>query len=160
MPMGSDWPEASIAGAHGQEDIVNAGERLIEQGRAEGLERGRTEGRAEGLRTAIATALVARSVALSEAGRARIASCSDIGEAGRVRIASCSDLDTLTRTGRDGRLRGRGVRERRHAVKAPGLTVEARRDLQRHLLSPAPPPRSRSSLQPDAGDSERRSHRT
>ena len=83
MPMGSDWPEASIAGAHGQEDIVNAGERLIEQGRAEGLERGRTEGRAEGLRTAIATALVARSVALSEAGRAR--------------IASCSDIDTLTR---------------------------------------------------------------
>jgi hypothetical protein len=57
---------------------MNAGERLIEQGRAEGLERG-----ADGLRAGIATALVARTVALSEAGRAR--------------IASCSDLDTLTR---------------------------------------------------------------
>ena len=72
-----------IAGPHGQEDIMNAGERLIEQGRAEGLERGRTEGLVDGLRAAIATALVARSVALSEAGRAR--------------IASCSDIDTLTR---------------------------------------------------------------
>jgi len=87
-----------IAGPQGQEDIVNAGEQLIEQGRAEGLERGRTEGlerglergRTEGLergrdglRAGIATALMARSVSLSEAGRAR--------------IASCSDIDTLTR---------------------------------------------------------------
>jgi predicted transposase/invertase (TIGR01784 family) len=59
-----------IAGPHGQEDIVNAGERLIEQGRA--------EGEAKGLRAAVAATLSARGVALSERGRARLAACSDI----------------------------------------------------------------------------------
>ena len=59
-----------IAGPHGQEDIVNAGERLIEQGRA--------EGRAEGLRAAVAATLSARGLALSERGRARLAACSDV----------------------------------------------------------------------------------
>jgi hypothetical protein len=52
---------------------VNAAEQLIEQGRAEGLERGR-----EGLRAGILAALTARAVVLSEVGRARIASCADV----------------------------------------------------------------------------------
>lgn len=63
----------SIAGPRGREDVVNAAEQLIEQGRAEGLERGR-----EGLRAAIATALSARSVPVSTLGGARIASCTDV----------------------------------------------------------------------------------
>lgn len=53
---------------------MNAAEQLIEQGRAEGLERGRVEG----LRTGILAALSARAVILSEVGRARIASGSDV----------------------------------------------------------------------------------
>jgi predicted transposase/invertase (TIGR01784 family) len=74
-----------IAGPGGREDIMNAGERLIEQGRAEGLAKGRVEGQAEGLakglqglRTAIVAALSARGLSVSVAGQARIASCSDV----------------------------------------------------------------------------------
>jgi predicted transposase/invertase (TIGR01784 family) len=75
-----------IAGPHGQEDIVNAGERLIEQGRAEGLAKGQAEGlakgqaegEAKGLRAAVAATLSARGLALSEPGRARLAACSDV----------------------------------------------------------------------------------
>ena len=63
-----------IAGPHGQEDIVNAGERLIEQGRAEGL----AKGEAKGLRAAVAATLSARGLALSERGKARLAACSDV----------------------------------------------------------------------------------
>jgi predicted transposase/invertase (TIGR01784 family) len=63
-----------VAGPQGREDVMNAAEQLIEQGRLEGLERGR----AEGLRAAIATALSARSMALSDVGRARLASCADV----------------------------------------------------------------------------------
>jgi predicted transposase/invertase (TIGR01784 family) len=59
-----------VAGPQGAEDVVNAAEQLIEQGRA--------EGRGEGLRAAIATALAARAVPLSEVGRARLASCTDV----------------------------------------------------------------------------------
>jgi len=74
-----------VAGEHGGEDLMNAGEQLI----AEGLERGRAEGRAEGrvagiaegrteaLRTAIVTALSARGLSLSDAGREKLASCAD-----------------------------------------------------------------------------------
>jgi predicted transposase/invertase (TIGR01784 family) len=58
-----------IAGPEGKEDLMNMGERLIEQGRSEGL--------AAGLRTAIATALSARGLSLSEAGRAKLATCAD-----------------------------------------------------------------------------------
>jgi hypothetical protein len=64
----------TVAGPQGAEDVVNAGEQLIEQGRAEGRERGR----AEGLRDAIATALSVRAVALSELGRVRLASCGEV----------------------------------------------------------------------------------
>ena len=71
-----------IAGPRGKEEIVNAGDRLIEQGRAEGLARGEAEGlakgHAEGLRAAIAATLTARGLPLSELGRARLAACSDI----------------------------------------------------------------------------------
>ncbi len=63
-----------IAGPLGKEEIVNLGERLIEQGRAEGL----AEGEARGLRAAVAATLSARGVALSERGRARLAACSDV----------------------------------------------------------------------------------
>ena len=59
-----------VAGPQGKEDVVNAAEQLIEQGRAEGLERG-----LEGLRAGIVAALSARAVPLSEVGRARLASC-------------------------------------------------------------------------------------
>ena len=67
-----------IAGPHGQEDIVNAGERLIEQGRVEGLAKGHAEGQAEGLRAAVAATMAARGLALSELGRARLAACSEV----------------------------------------------------------------------------------
>jgi hypothetical protein len=55
-----------VAGPQGAEDVVNAAEQLMEQGEQRGLRR------------AIAAALSARSVALSEVGRARLASCSDV----------------------------------------------------------------------------------
>ena len=55
-----------VAGPQGAEDVVNAGDQLIAQGRAEGL------------RTAIERVLGARSMMLSELGRARLASCSDV----------------------------------------------------------------------------------
>ncbi len=58
-----------VAGPQGAEDVVNAAEQLIEQGRTEGL---------AGLRAGIAAALSARTVVLSEMGRARLASCTDI----------------------------------------------------------------------------------
>jgi hypothetical protein len=54
-----------VAGPQGAEDVVNAAQQLIEQGRAEGL------------RAAISTALVTRSLSLSELGRARLAACND-----------------------------------------------------------------------------------
>jgi hypothetical protein len=63
-----------IAGPEGQEDIVNAGELLIEQGRAEGL----AKGHAEGLRAAIAATLAARGLALSDLARVRLAASSDV----------------------------------------------------------------------------------
>jgi hypothetical protein len=78
-----------IAGPRGQEELMNAAEKLIEQGRAEGLraaeklvEQGRAEveraaerGRVEGLRVAITTTLSARGLSLSENGRARLNAC-------------------------------------------------------------------------------------
>jgi predicted transposase/invertase (TIGR01784 family) len=71
-----------IAGPRGKEEIVNAGERLIEQGRAEGLAKGQAEGlakgQAEGLRAAVAATLAARGLTLSDLGRARLAACSDV----------------------------------------------------------------------------------
>jgi len=66
-----------VAGPQGREDVMNAAEQLIEQGRVEGRQEGRELGREEGLRTAIATALAARAVPLSEVGRARIEACTD-----------------------------------------------------------------------------------
>ena len=71
-----------IAGPAGEEDIMNAGDRLIEQGRAEGLARGQAEGivkgQAEGLRVAIAAMLAARGLGPSELGKARLGACFDI----------------------------------------------------------------------------------
>ena len=75
-----------VAGPQGREDVMNAAEQLIEQGRAEGHERGREqgreegreEGRAEGLRVAIAAALSVRALRLSDLGRARLAACADV----------------------------------------------------------------------------------
>jgi len=78
-----------IATPDGQEDIVNAAEELIEQGRAEGIAKGRaegiTKGRAEGmaramdaLRKAIVASLVARGVSLGAHARARVETCADV----------------------------------------------------------------------------------
>jgi predicted transposase/invertase (TIGR01784 family) len=58
-----------VAGPEGKEDVMNAAEQLIAQGREEGRE--------EGLRDAIANVLEARALPLSEVGRARLASCTD-----------------------------------------------------------------------------------
>jgi hypothetical protein len=63
-----------IAGPPYQEDVMNAADQLIAQGRAEG----RAEGELEGLRAAITAALSARHILLSAAGRARVASCKDL----------------------------------------------------------------------------------
>jgi flagellar biosynthesis/type III secretory pathway protein FliH len=57
---------------------MNAAQQLIEQGRAEGRADGLEQGEAKGLRVAIAHVLTARKLALSEFGRARLASCSDL----------------------------------------------------------------------------------
>ncbi len=61
---------------------MNAGEQLIEQGRAEGraagLAEGLAEGRAEGFRAALREALAARGIALSDLGRARLGACRDM----------------------------------------------------------------------------------
>ncbi len=61
-----------VAGTDGEEDVMNAAEQLIEQGRAEGEQRGEQKG----LRDAIA--LSARAIPLSEVGRARLAACTDV----------------------------------------------------------------------------------
>ena len=63
-----------VAGPEGEEDVMNAAEQLI----AEGERRGEQRGEQKGLRAAIVTALEARSVPLSEVGRARVASCTDV----------------------------------------------------------------------------------
>jgi hypothetical protein len=58
-----------VAGANGAEEVMNAGDRLIAQGREQGL---------VGLRGGITTAVTARGLRLSDLGQARIASCNDI----------------------------------------------------------------------------------
>ena len=63
-----------VAGAEGEEDVMNAGERLI----AEGERRGEERGEQKALRAAIARVLSARALSLSEVGRARLASCADV----------------------------------------------------------------------------------
>ena len=89
-----------IAGPRGQEDIVNAGDRLIEQGRAEGLAKGVAKGNA-GLRAAIEAALVARGLGLSELGRARLAACADVtvltGWVTRT-VTAATDADVFARS--------------------------------------------------------------
>jgi predicted transposase/invertase (TIGR01784 family) len=68
----------TVAGPHGAEDVVNAAQQLIEQGRAEGRADWLERGRAEGLRDAITHVLIARTLPLSEASRARLTSCADV----------------------------------------------------------------------------------
>jgi predicted transposase/invertase (TIGR01784 family) len=63
-----------IAGPEDAEDVMTLAERLIQEGR----EVGRSEGHAEGLRTGILAALSARSISISEVGRARLATCTDV----------------------------------------------------------------------------------
>ena len=78
-----------VAGAEGAEDVVNAGEQLIAEGERRGLERGLEQGLERGLekgleqglaglRAGITTAFSARSIALSDLGRARPSSCTDV----------------------------------------------------------------------------------
>jgi hypothetical protein len=73
-----------VAGPQGQEDLVNAAEQLIEQGRE--------QGRAEGVRTALLDMIAARGLQLSELGSNRVASCTDTGALRRwlVRAATAS----------------------------------------------------------------------
>ncbi len=52
--------------------------RYVAQGRAEGEAEGEARGEAKGLREAVARVLAARKLALSELGRTRLASCSDV----------------------------------------------------------------------------------
>lgn len=59
-----------VAGAEGEEDVMNAAEQLRAEGRAEGEQKG--------LRDAIVLALAARSVRLSDVGSARLAACTDV----------------------------------------------------------------------------------
>jgi hypothetical protein len=59
-----------IAGPAGEEDIMNAGDQLIEQGRA--------KGETDTLRAAVAVTLTARGLGPSDLGKARLAACSDV----------------------------------------------------------------------------------
>jgi hypothetical protein len=68
-----------MAGPRGREDVMTAGEQLIQQGVQRGLQRGRVEA----LRAAIAAALSARGLTY--------------GDASRAKLAACDDLATLTR---------------------------------------------------------------
>jgi predicted transposase/invertase (TIGR01784 family) len=63
-----------IAGPAGEEDLMNAGEQLIEQGRV----KGHAEGHTEGLRAAVAVTLIARGLGPSDLAKARLAACSDV----------------------------------------------------------------------------------
>jgi len=58
------------SGIDAKEDVVNAAEQLIEQGRA--------EGRAEGLRDAVRNVMAKRHMPMSEAACMRLAACSDV----------------------------------------------------------------------------------
>jgi hypothetical protein len=59
-----------IAGPEGREDVMTFGQQLIEQGRQ--------EGRMGTLRANIESVLQARAIALTAAGRDRLASCDDV----------------------------------------------------------------------------------
>ncbi|HEY2515904.1 MAG TPA: hypothetical protein VGI39_33770 [Polyangiaceae bacterium] len=69
----SDFFKEKIAQKSAEASAEARAKALVE-GRAEG----RAQGRAEGLRTAILTTLSTRSVPLTDAGRARLASCADV----------------------------------------------------------------------------------
>jgi hypothetical protein len=86
-----------VAGPQGREDVMNAGEQLIEQGRAEGLAEGRAEGRAEGFRAAVIEAVGARGIALSDRGRARLGACRDVATLQRwhVRAVTAGSEDEV-----------------------------------------------------------------
>jgi len=89
-----------VAGPEGEEDVMNAAEQLIAEGERRGERKGLELGRAEGLRAAIGSVLGARHVALSEVGRARLASCGDVATLTRwlERAAtSSSEADVFAR---------------------------------------------------------------
>ena len=77
-----------IAGPEGREDVMNAGEQLRAEGREEG---------AEGLRAAVTTAMSVHQLTLSEAGRARLASCTDVATLTRwhARAVTASTEDEI-----------------------------------------------------------------
>jgi hypothetical protein len=64
-----------IAGPEGREDVMNAGEQLRAQGRA--------EGEAKALRANIATLLSKRGVPLSERAQDKVAACVDVATLNR-----------------------------------------------------------------------------
>ncbi len=63
-----------MAGPQGREDVMNAGEQLIQQGIQQGLQRGE----ARGLRGAIVSVLAARGLGCGEASKAKLAACEDV----------------------------------------------------------------------------------
>jgi hypothetical protein len=67
-----------VAGPEEAEDVVNAAQQLIEQGRVEGRVEGDREGERKALRDAIARVLGARAMKLSDVGRARLATSTDV----------------------------------------------------------------------------------
>jgi hypothetical protein len=68
-----------VAGPEGREELMNLGEKLIEQGREQGREQGLEQGQRETLRAVVFDALAARGVALSGPAREQVATCTDIG---------------------------------------------------------------------------------
>jgi len=66
-----------IAGPQGREDVMNAGEQLIQQGIQQGIEQGFQRGETRALRDAIASVLMVRGLGCSEASKAKLAACED-----------------------------------------------------------------------------------
>jgi Putative transposase, YhgA-like len=70
-----------VAGPQGREDVMNAADMLIEEGRQQGREEGRQQGREQGerdtLRAVLIEAISTRRFSLSTAGSQRIAACAD-----------------------------------------------------------------------------------
>jgi predicted transposase/invertase (TIGR01784 family) len=67
-----------MAGPQGREDVMNAGEQLIQQGVQRGIKEGIQRGEALGLRGAVASVLAARGLGCSEVSNAKLAACEDV----------------------------------------------------------------------------------
>jgi hypothetical protein len=89
-----------MAGPQGREDVMNAGEQLIQQGVQQGIQRGRSEA----LRDAIVSVLAARGLGCSEASKAKLAACEDVAPLAQwlTRAATASsEAEVFADAGRD-----------------------------------------------------------